>query len=278
MKKSQSNELFKKLESIRKEIENVEYWSARDLQEIFDYTQWRNFEKVIQKAIISCEKGLQSTSDHFAEVSKMVDIGSNTNRSLKDYALTRYACYLVAQNGDPAKEEIAFAQSYFAIQTRKQELIEKRIEETERVQKRDKLTGSEKLLSFLAFERGVDGSGFGRIRLKGDAALFGGNSTQQMKDKLGVPKNRPLADYLDTALIEGKTFATSITNINIKNKDLQGENDISEEHITNNDEIRQLLIRRGVYPEELSAAEDVKKIERRLESQNKKLTKTNKTK
>jgi len=200
MKKSQSNELFKKLESIRKEIENVEYWSARDLQEIFDYTQWRNFEKVIQKAIISCEKGLQSTSDHFAEVSKMVDIGSNTNRSLKDYALTRYACYLVAQNGDPAKEEIAFAQSYFAIQTRKQELIEKRIEETERVQKRDKLTGSEKLLSFLAFERGVDGSGFGRIRLKGDAALFGGNSTQQMKDKLGVPKNRPLADYLDTAL------------------------------------------------------------------------------
>lgn len=278
MKKTQSNELFEKLESIRKEIENVEYWSARDLQEIFGYAKWENFDKAIQKAIISCENSSESAENHFLDVRKMVEIGSNTKREVKDYALTRYACYLIAQNGDPNKEEIAFAQSYFAVQTRKQELIESRLEEAERVQKRDKLTVSEKLFSFLAFERGVDGKGFGRIRSKGDAALFGGNSTQQMKNKLGVPKNRPLADYLDTALIEGKTFATSITNINVKNKDLRGENDISEEHITNNDEIRQLLIRRGVYPEKLSAAEDVTKIKRRLATQNKKLINPSKKK
>ncbi|PIY10531.1 MAG: DNA damage-inducible protein D [Flexibacter sp. CG_4_10_14_3_um_filter_32_15] len=272
----QSNELFEKLESIRKEIENVEYWSARDLQNVFGYDKWENFHKVVKRAAVSIENTSESVELHFLEVRKMFTIGNGAEREMKDYALTRYACYLVAQNGDPNKEEIAFAQSYFAVQTRKQELIEKRLEEAERVRKRDKLTVSEKLLSLLAFERGVDGKGFGRIRSKGDAALFGGNSTGQMKEKLGVPQNRPLADYLDTALIEGKTFAMSITNINIKNKDLQGENDITDEHITNNDEIRQLLIRRGIYPEELSAAEDVKKIKRRLESQNKKLTKTNK--
>lgn len=269
---NQSN-LFQNLENIRSEIEGVEFWSARDLQKLFEYKEWRGFENIIKKAVIACENSSEKVENHFVSTHKMVEIGSNTNRKLTDYALTRYACYLVAQNGDPNKEEIAFAQSYFAVQTRKQELIEKRLEESERVRKREKLTISEKLLSFLAFERGVDGKGFGRIRSKGDAALFGGNTTQQMKDKLGIPQNRPLADYLDTALIEGKTFATSITNINIRNKDLQGEDDISKEHITNNDEIRQLLIRRGIYPEELAAAEDVKKIKRRLASEKKKLTK-----
>jgi len=215
MKKSQSNELFEKLENLRNEIEGVEFWSARDLQELFSYQEWRNFEKAIQKAMISCENSSETLHYHFVESNKMITVGKGGERKVKDYALTRYACYLVAQNGDPNKEEIAFAQGYFAVQTRKQELIEKRLEEAERVRKRDKLTVSEKLLSLLAFERGVDGKGFGRIRSKGDAALFGGNSTGQMKEKLGVPQNRPLADYLDTALIEGKTFAISITNINI---------------------------------------------------------------
>lgn len=273
MKQSQSNQLFEQLESVRNEVEGVEFWSARDLQELFSYKEWRSFENVIKKAVTSIENTSDSVEYHFVQTHKMIILGKGGERKVKDYALTRYACYLVAQNGDPNKEEIAFAQSYFAVQTRKQELIEKRLEESERVRKREKLTVSEKLLSFLAFERGVDGKGFGRIRSKGDAALFGGNTTQQMKDKLGIPQNRPLADYLDTTLIEGKTFATSITNINIRNKDLQGEDDISKEHITNNDEIRQLLIRRGIYPEELAAAEDVKKIKRRLASEKKKLTK-----
>ncbi|WP_445956649.1 DNA damage-inducible protein D [Yeosuana sp.] len=270
---SNKSNLFQDLENLRSEVEGVEFWSARDLQKLFEYKEWRGFENIVKKAVIACKNSSENVENHFVSTHKMVEIGSNTHRELSDYALTRYACYLVAQNGDPNKEEIAFAQSYFATQTRKQELIEKRLEESERVRKREKLTVSEKLLSLLAFERGVDGSGFGRIRSKGDAALFGGNTTQQMKDKLGVPQNSPLADYLDTALIEGKTFATSITNINIKNKDLKGENAISDEHITNNDEIRQLLIRRGIYPEELPAAEDVKKVKRRLDSEKKKLTK-----
>lgn len=271
MKKTQSNQLFEKLESIRNEIEGVEYWSARELQELFDYTQWRNFEKVVQKAIISCENGSQNVSAHFAEVSKMVDLGSKTSRVLKDYALTRYACYLIAQNGDPNKEEIAFAQGYFALKTRKQELIEKRIAEAERVREREKLTLSEKLLSQLAFERGVDSEGFAFIRAKGDEAFFGGNNTQAMKEKLAVGKGKPLADYLPTVTIWGKGLATGITNHNMQTKNLEGTNQIAEEHITNNDAVRQLLISRGIVPEELPAAEDVKKVKRRLNSEGKKL-------
>ena len=271
MKKSQSNELFEKLESIRREIENVEYWSARDLQNVFGYDKWENFHKAIQKAIISCENSSENTQYHFLDVRKMVEIGSNTKREVKDYALTRYACYLIAQNGDPSKEEIAFAQGYFALKTRKQELIEKRIAEAQRVTERDKLTLSEKLLSQLAFERGVDSEGFAFIRAKGDEAFFGGNNTQAMKDKLAVGKGKPLADYLPTVTIWGKGLATGITNHNMQTKNLEGTNQIAEEHITNNDAVRQLLISRGIVPEELPAAEDVKKVKRRLNSEGKKL-------
>ncbi len=278
MNKSQFNHLFEQLESLKDEVEGVEFWSARDLQNLFQYTQWRNFEKVIQKAAISVKNSSQNESDHFAEVSKMVEIGSKTKRTLKDYALTRYACYLIAQNGDPNKEEIAFAQSYFALQTRKQELVEKRLEEIERLRERDKLTVSEKLLSQLAFEHGVDGKGFGYIRAMGDKAFFGGKTTQEMKNKLSVPKGRPLADYLETPLLTGKELATNITNYNIKNKNLQGTNQIADEHSINNDEIRQVLIRRGIVPEELPAAEDAKKVKRRLESERKKLLKGKKKK
>ncbi len=276
MKKSQSNELFEKLESIRNEIENIEYWSARDLQELFSYQEWRNFEKAIQKAMISCETASEKVENHFVESNKMVEIGSKTTRKLKDYALTRYACYLIAQNGDPNKEEIAFAQSYFATQTRKQELVEKRIAEIERVRERDKLTLSEKLLSQLSFERGVDSAGFAFIRAKGDEAFFGGNNTQAMKNKLVVPKGRPLADYLPTVTIWGKGLATGITNHNIENKNLEGTNQIAEEHTINNNEVRQLLIRRGIVPEELPAAEDAKKVKRRINSEARKLIKKKK--
>jgi len=273
MNKSQFNHLFEQLENLKDEIEGVEFWSARDLQEVFKYTQWRNFEKVIQKAAISVENTSESVELHFAEVSKTIAMPKGATKEVKDYALTRYACYLIAQNGDPNKEEIAFAQSYFALQTRKQELVEKRLEEVERLRERDKLTISEKLLSKLAFEHGVDGKGFGYIRAMGDKAFFGGRNTQQMKDKLAVPKGRALADYLETPLLTGKELATNITNYNIKNKNLQGTDTIADEHSINNDEIRQVLIRRGIVPEELPAAEDAKKVKRRLDSEQKKLLK-----
>jgi len=278
MQKSQFNHLFEQLENLKDEIEGVEFWSARDLQVLFDYSQWRNFEKVIQKAIISCKSGSESVENQFAEVSKLIKHGKETEREVKDYALTRYACYLIAQNGDPNKEEIAFAQSYFALQTRKQELVEKRLAEVERLRERDKLTISEKLLSKLAYERGTDDRGFAKIRSQGDTAFFGGNTTQQMKDKLEVPKNRALADYLETPLISGKQLATTLTNGNIKNRNLQGSDQIAKEHVINNEEVRQLLIRRGFIPEELPAAEDAKKVKRRLDSEQKKLLKGNKKK
>ena len=226
MQKSQFNHLFEQLENLKDEIEGVEFWSARDLQVLFGYAKWQNFELAIKKAAISIENTSESVELHFTGVSKMFTIGNGAEREMKDYALTRYACYLVAQNGDPNKEEIAFAQSYFALQTRKQELVEKRLEEIERFKERDKLTLSEKLLSQLSFERGVDNVGFAFIRAKGDEALFGGNNTQAMKNKLDVPDGRPLADYLPTVTIWGKGLATSVTNHNIKNNDLQGTNNI----------------------------------------------------
>ena len=278
MNKSQFNHLFEQLESLKDEVEGVEFWSARDLQSVFGYAKWQNFELAIKKAAISVKNTSESVDDHFTGVSKTIPMPKGATKEVRDYALTRYACYLIAQNGDPNKEEIAFAQSYFALQTRKQEVVEKRLEEIERLRERDKLTVSEKLLSKLAFERGVDNKGFAFIRAKGDEALFGGNNTQTMKNKLDVPDGRPLADYLPTVTIWGKGLATSVTNHNIKNNDLQGTNDIAEEHNSNNKGIRDFLLSRGIVPEDLPAAEDAKKVKRRLDSEQKKLLKSKKKK
>ncbi len=228
---------------------------------------------MIGKARIACETAGQAVADHFADVSKMVEIGSQTQRPVEDLALTRYACYLIAQNGDPRKDAIAFAMTYFAVQTRKQELIEARLAEWERVHAREKLTLSQKELSGVLYERGIDSQGFGRILSKGDAALFGGLSTQNMKDRLAVPDGRPLADFLPTITIKAKDFANEITNTQVKQQDLRGETHITQEHIKNNRDVRKLLTERDIVPEQLPPAEDVKKLERRLKSEEKKLPK-----
>ena len=251
--------------------EAVEFWYARDLMALLGYDRWENFHKAIERAIDSCKASEIEPVDHFRSVTKMVQIGSGAERAVKDYMLTRYACYLIAQNGDPRKEEIAFAQSYFAVQTRKQELIEERIAYIERTEARGKLRESEKRLSQNIYERGVDDAGFGRIRSRGDQALFGGKPTQEMKKKLGVSDKRPLADFLPTLTIAAKNLATEMTNYNVEEKDLQGESAITSEHVQNNQSVRDMLGSRGIKPEELPPSEDIKKLERRVKSQEKKL-------
>ena len=252
---------------------DVEFWYARELMVLLGYERWENFDKAIQRAMDSCEVSGIAVENHFREVTKMVPLGSGSKRSVKDYMLTRYACYLIAQNGDPRKEEIAFAQGYFAVQTRKQELIEERIALIERTEARERLRESEKRLSQNIYERGVDDAGFGRIRSKGDQALFGGYTTQQMKNRLGVKETRPLADFLPTLPIAAKNLATEMTNYNVEQKDLQGEKAITSEHVQNNRSVREMLGERGIKPENLPPAEDIKKLERRVKSHDKKIVK-----
>jgi DNA-damage-inducible protein D len=274
MKREQIDELFERFEQAAHEVAtpsgNIECWSARELQPLFGYGKWENFIKVIDKAKEAALHAGERVPDHFPDVRKMVSLGSGAERAVEDIALTRYACYLIAQNGDSRKQEIAFAQTYFAVQTRKQELIEQRLLEHERVQARRKLVESEKKLSGVIYERGVDERSFALIRSKGDQALFGGLSTQEMKRKYRVPEGRPLADFLPTLTIKAKDFATELTSHNVVDKDISGEVEISREHIDNNLAVRKLLAERGVKPEALPPAEDVKKVQRRLDSEDKK--------
>jgi len=271
MKSEVIQRLHKNFEDYVNYADGVEFWFARDLKVLLGYTQWRNFQKAIDRAIESCDNSKQEIVDHFKYVKKRVPISVNSSREIVDIMLTRYACYLIAQNGDPRKEEIAFAQSYFAVQTRKQELIQDRIGIIERLNARQKLKESETELSRIIFERGVDNSGFARIRSKGDAALFGGYTTKEMKERLEVPQGRPLADFLPTVTISAKNFATEITNFNVEKNEMMGEPVITKEHIKNNEEVRSLLVKRGIKPEELPPEDDLKKLERLSQTQEKEI-------
>ena len=272
MKSEEILHLFDQFENAASQIENVECWSARDLQSLLGYSKWENFEKVIQKAKDACKNAGEEVDYHFPDIRKTIPMPKGAEKEIDDILLTRYACYLIAQNGDSRKQEIAFAQNYFAVQTRRAELVEQRLLEYERVQAREKLSQTEKQLSGILYERDVDSQGFAIIRSKGDQALFKLN-TQQLKKKMQIPDNRPVADFLPTISIKAKDLAAEMTGLNVQSKDLKGQVGIEKEHVDNSQAVRDMLTKRGIVPENLPAAEDVKKVQRKLNSDEKKLLK-----
>lgn len=276
MKTEEIRQLFIRFESAASEIEGVECWSAREMQVLLGYSKWENFEKVIQKAKDACDNAGEEINNHFPDVRKVIEAGKGAQQIIADVALTRYACYLVAQNGDSRKVEIAFSQNYFAVQTRRAEIVEQRLLQFERIKAREKLSQTEKQLSGILYERGVDNKGFAVIRSKGDQALFR-LSTLQLKNKMGAPDKRPVADFLPTISIKAKDLAAEMTGLNVQTKDLKGQNPIEKEHIDNSSAVRKMLLERGIKPENLPAAEDVKKLQRKLEADNKKILKESKT-
>jgi DNA-damage-inducible protein D len=274
MKQDLFVQLHKGFEEAAHHKDGVTYWFAREIQILLEYERWESFESVIERAKTACIHSDQPVENHFREVTKMVALGSGSNRKIRELMLTRYACYLIAQNGDSKKDPIAFAQSYFAIQTRKQELLEERMLLAERLQARAKLTETEKQLSSTLYQHGVDDRGFAVVRHRGDNALFGNFGTNQMKERLGVKGTRALADFLPTVTLKAKEFAAAITDFNVKKLNLRGVQPIGDEHAKNNKDVRAVLVKSNIYPENLPAEEDIQKLERRVKSEDKKLLKT----
>lgn len=277
MKTEQIRELFASFELAASKLDGIECWSAREMQILLGYSKWENFEKVIEKAKDSCRNAGEDIGNHFPDIRKTIPMPKGAEKQIDDILLTRYACYLIAQNGDSRKEEIAFAQNYFAVQTRRAELVEQRLLEHERVKAREKLSQTEKQLSGILFERGVDNKGFAIIRSKGDQALFR-LSTQQLKKMISAPENRPAADFLPTISIKAKDLAAEMTGLNVQTKDLKGQNPIEREHIDNNKAVRDMLTKRGIVPETLPPSEDLKKVQRRLDGEEKNILKDAKPK
>lgn len=273
MKKEEITALFGKFESISCEVEGIEWWSARELQPLLGYAKWDNFiNNVVVKAKEACRNAGENIEDHFPDVGKVIIVGHGAEQQINDILLTRYACYLIAQNGDSRKPQVAFAQTYFAVQTRKAEVIEQRLLDCERLKAREKLSQTEKQLSGILYERGIDNKGFAIIRSKGDQALFN-LSTQMLKKRMNVPTNRPIADFLPTISIKAKDLAAEMTNVNVQTKDLYGQSPIEKEHIDNNTAVRDMLLQRGIKPEQLSPDEDIKKVQRRVNKDNEKTLK-----
>lgn len=277
MKSEEIKQLFTQFESASSELEGIECWSARELQALLGYSKWENFEKVIRKGKDACSNAGEEVDNHFPDIRKTIPMPKGAQKEINDILLTRYACYLIAQNGDSRKEEISFAQNYFAVQTRRAEIVEQRLLENERVKARKKLSQTEKQLSSVLYERGVDGQGFAIIRSKGDQALFRLN-TKMLKKKMGVPPTRPVADFLPTISIKAKDLAAEMTGLNVQSKDLKGQKPIEKEHVDNNKAVRNMLTKRGIIPENLPPAEDVKKLQRKINSEEKKLLKQVKNK
>lgn len=277
MKSEEIKQMFTQFEAASADVEGIECWSARELQGLLGYNKWENFGKVIDKAKAACAHAGEEVADHFPDIRKTIPMPKGAEKEIVDMLLTRYACYLVAQNGDARKEEIAFAQNYFAVQTRRAEIVEQRLLEYERVVAREKLSQTEKQLSGILYERGVDSQGFAVIRSKGDQALFRLN-THMLKKKMGIPDNRPVADFLPTISIKAKDLAAEMTGLNVQSKDLQGQSKIEKEHVDNNAAVREMLAKRGIIPENLPKAEDVKKLQRKLEGDEKQILKEAKNK